>query len=127
PEQRVNLDYVVDYIARRSLLAVDGGWRWKFDRNMLASFKGSMREVALPYLSNVRCRLALLRAQYGLVTPDIGRAMFERMGRVTPVIELPQAGHHPMVDQPLVLITALRALLGDWDHSEPHRPATSPG
>ena len=33
----------------------------------------------------------------------------------------PLAGHHPMLDQPLVLLTALRTLLADWDHSEPHR------
>jgi pimeloyl-ACP methyl ester carboxylesterase len=28
-----------------------------------------------------------------------------------PVIPLPATGHHPMFDQPLALITALRALL----------------
>ena len=51
---------------------------------------------------------------------DIGDAMFERLGRVTPVFELPEAGHHPMLDQPLILLTAIRALLADWDHSDPH-------
>jgi hypothetical protein len=25
-----------------------------------------------------------------------------------------------MLDQPLLLLTALRTLLGDWDHSDPH-------
>ena len=47
--------------------------------------------------------------------------MFEATGRVAPVFVLPEAGHHPMLDQPLILLTALRALLADWDHSEPHR------
>jgi pimeloyl-ACP methyl ester carboxylesterase len=55
------------------------------------------------------------------VTPEIGAFMFERLGRVTPVIEIPEAGHHAMLDQPLLLLTALRSLLADWDHSEPHR------
>jgi pimeloyl-ACP methyl ester carboxylesterase len=55
------------------------------------------------------------------VTKDIGDAMFERLGRVAPVFELPEAGHHPMLDQPLILLTAIRALLADWEHSEPHR------
>ncbi len=77
--------------------------------------------MALPYLSAVRCRLALLRSEHGLVTKDIGDAMFERLGRVTPVIEIPEAGHHAMLDEPLILLTAIRALLADWDHSEPHR------
>jgi pimeloyl-ACP methyl ester carboxylesterase len=55
------------------------------------------------------------------VTPSIGEFMYDALGRVAPVIELPQAGHHAMLDQPLVLLTALRTLLADWDHSEPHR------
>jgi pimeloyl-ACP methyl ester carboxylesterase len=46
--------------------------------------------------------------------------MYEKLGRVTPVIEIPEAGHHAMLDQPLILLTALRTLLADWDHSEPH-------
>jgi len=75
-------------------------------------------------LAEVTCRVALLRCEYGLVTPDIGDYMYEQLGRVAPVIELPTAGHHPMLDVPLILITALRSLLADWDHSRPlHRPA----
>ncbi|MET0160673.1 MAG: alpha/beta hydrolase, partial [Acidimicrobiales bacterium] len=53
-----------------------------------------------------------------LVTEDIGASMCDKLGRVTPVIEIPEAGHHAMVDQPLILLTALRAFLADWDHSE---------
>ena len=88
---------------------------------MFDSFGGSMRGIAKPYLVQVRCRFALLRAEHGLITPDIREEMYEALGRVAPVVELPQSGHHPMLDQPLVLLTALRALLADWDHSEPHR------
>ncbi len=121
PRQQHYLDYVIDHVARRSVRRVDGGWQWKFDRGIFAQFGGGIRSVALPYLSQVRCRVALLRSEYGLVTADIGRSMFEALGRVTPVIVLPEAGHHAMLDQPLILLTALRAVLGDWDHSEPHR------
>ena len=74
-----------------------------------------MRGIALPYLARVRCRFALLRSEHGLVTPDIGASMYEVLGRVAPVIELPEAGHHAMLDQPLVLLTALRAILGEWN------------
>jgi pimeloyl-ACP methyl ester carboxylesterase len=121
PGQEHYLDYVIDYVARHSLKSVDGGWQWKFDRRIFEQFAGGMSSIAAPYLSGVYCRLALLRSEFGLVTPDIGRSMFERLGRVTPVIEIPEAGHHAMLDQPLILLTALRSLLGDWDHSEPHR------
>jgi len=121
PPQDHYLDYVIDHVARRSLRQVDGGWQWKFDRQVFAQFVGGLRSIALPYLPQVRCRLALLRSEHGLVTAGIGAQMYERLGRVAPVIEVPEAGHHAMLDQPLLLLTALRTLVADWDHSEPHR------
>jgi pimeloyl-ACP methyl ester carboxylesterase len=120
PAQDNYLDYVLNYVARHSLKAVDGGWQWKFDRRIFEQFGAGIRSIAEPYLNEVECRLALLRSECGLVTPDIGAFMYEKLGRVTPVIEIPEAGHHAMLDQPLILLTALRTLLADWDHSEPH-------
>ncbi len=127
PPQAHYLDYVIDHVAHRSIRPVADGWRWKFDREVFAQFGGGLRSIALPYLARVRCRFALLRSEYGLVTADIGRSMYEELGRVTPVIELPEAGHHAMLDQPLILLTALRTLLADWDHSEPHRRPAADG
>jgi pimeloyl-ACP methyl ester carboxylesterase len=111
----------MDHVAHHSVRATADGFQWKFDREVFSQFSGGMRNVALPYLSRVRCRFALLRSENGLVTKDIGRFMYDELGRVTPVIELPEAGHHAMLDQPLILLTALRTLLADWDHSEPRR------
>ena len=121
PAQDHYLDFVMDHVAHHSVRPTDGGYQWKFDREVFAQFSGGMRSVALPYLSRVRCRFALLRSEHGLVTRDIGRFMYDELGRVTPVIEIPEAGHHAMLDQPLILLTALRTLLADWDHSEPRR------
>jgi pimeloyl-ACP methyl ester carboxylesterase len=121
PAQDHYLDYVMDHIAHHSVRPTEGGFGWKFDREVFSQFSGGMRNVALPYLSRVHCRFALLRSENGLVTKDIGRFMYNELGRVTPVIEIPEAGHHAMLDQPLILLTALRTLLADWDHSEPRR------
>ena len=124
PAQAHYLDYVIDQVARRSLKPVEGGWQWKFDRRIFEQFGAGMRSIALPYLEDVTCRLALLASENGLVTPDIGASMYEQLGRVTPIIEIPEAGHHAMLDQPLILLTAIRTLLADWDHSEAHRRVT---
>ena len=121
PAQAHYLDFVIDHVARHSLRPVDGGWQWKFDRRVFEQFGGAIRSSAVPYLSQVRCRFALLRSENGLVTEDIGASMYEQLGRVAPVIEIPEAGHHAMLDEPLLLLTAIRTLLADWDHSEPHR------
>jgi pimeloyl-ACP methyl ester carboxylesterase len=111
----------MDHVARRSLRPVDDGFTWKFDRSIFAQFTGGVRAVALPYLTRITCRFALLRSEHGIVTREIGEAMYERLGRVAPVVEIPEAGHHAMLDQPLILLTAIRTLLADWDHSDPHR------
>ena len=125
PPQERYLDYVMHHVSRRSLTAVEGGWSWKFDHNLFNAFTTSIRAVALPYLPQVRCRFALLRSENGLVTEGLADSMYEMLGRRAPVVEIPEAGHHPMLDQPLVLTTAIRALLADWDHSSPRpRPAT---
>ena len=121
PPQEHYLEYVMDHVARRSLREVADGFRWKFDRRIFAQFTGGVRAVALPYLTQLTCRFALLRSERGIVTREIGEAMYERLGRVAPVVELPEAGHHAMLDQPLILLTAIRTLLADWDHSDPHR------
>jgi pimeloyl-ACP methyl ester carboxylesterase len=121
PPQDHYLDYVIDHVGRRSVRPVEGGFQWKFDRSIFEQFGAGVRSIALPYLRDVICRFALLRSEHGLVTADIGEYMFENLGRVTPVIEIPEAGHHAMLDEPLLLLTALRTLLADWEHSEPHR------
>ena len=117
PEQDILLPYIAEHIARNSLTRVPEGWTWKFDKRI---FMPRRREAA-EFLAQIRCRVALLRAEHGLVTPDVGEYMYDQLGRVAPVIELPTAGHHPMLDVPLILITAIRSLLADWEHSIPFR------
>ena len=43
-------------------------------------------------------------------------------GRIAPVVEVPLAHHHVMLDQPIPLVTGLRTLLADWEHSRPSAP-----
>jgi len=43
------------------------------------------------------------------------------MDKKSPIINIPEAHHHIMVDQPLALVSALRSLIIDWDHSKPSK------
>ncbi|MDA8274005.1 MAG: alpha/beta hydrolase [Actinomycetota bacterium] len=119
PPQAVYLDYIVAHVARRSVRRFEDGWRWKYDSRVFTQFAGGMRASALPLLADVRCRFALLAAEHGLVTPRIGSAICDTLGRSTPVVWLPDAGHHPMLDQPLALVSAVRAVLAGWGSSIP--------
>jgi hypothetical protein len=42
------------------------------------------------------------------------------LDRNAPLVTIPQAYHHLLLDQPLAFISAIRALLTDWEHSTPH-------
>jgi len=122
PDQPSSLPYVIDHISRESLVRVADpatgapGFTWKFDPVV---FRRVTPRAIHELFARVRCRVALFRAENGLVTPDIGEYMYELLGRSAPVIEIPEAYHHMMLDQPLLLVTGLRTLLADWDHSVP--------
>ena len=110
------LAYIAGHVAATSIRPAEGGWTWKFDPRIFA------RDHLTPeLLTRLDCRVALFRAEYGLVTPQQSEVMYDRLGRVAPLVEIPAAGHHIMLDQPIALVAALRTLLVDWDHSIPHR------
>jgi hypothetical protein len=52
--------------------------------------------------------------------------MSDLLGRNAPFVEIPQAHHHLLLDQPLAFIAAVRALLADWEHSVPARGVAEP-
>lgn len=119
PPQTCDNAYIVDYIARHSLKEVAGGWTWKFDPQIWKRFEIGDREQRLKEIS---CRLAIMRGERSLIfPPEIGDYMFELLGKNVPVIEIPEAQHHIMLDQPLAFVAAIRALLGEWNHSKPDR------
>jgi pimeloyl-ACP methyl ester carboxylesterase len=93
----------------------EGGWTWKFDPRIF----GREPFGAAMMLTRLDCRVALFRAEHGIMSAQMSQAMYDRLGRVAPVIEIPAAAHHIMLDQPVALIAALRTLLSDWDHSRP--------
>ncbi len=119
PEQPCENDYIVDFIARRSLKEVEGGWTWKFDPSIWTRF--SIGDTA-ERLRSTKCRIAIFRGEGSVLMPaEVGEYMFNLLGRAAPVVEIPQARHHVMLDQPLAFVAALRALLADWNHSMPTR------
>lgn len=116
PRQEHYDPFILRHVAEHSLGPVEGGFSWKFDPALFRAVSRSQTAQLLPKVSG---RVALIRSEFGLVTQQVGAIMYEALGRVAPVVEIPLAGHHMMLDQPLSLVTALRALLADWEHSVP--------
>ena len=117
PAQSCDNPYIADFIARRSLgLAASDtcqeGWSWRFDPDLRAKFGGlPIAELLRP----LAIRMALIFGDRSLL---LTHKRADLLRRVTPPdvpwIEIPDAGHHVMVDQPLALVAALRSLLEIW-------------
>jgi pimeloyl-ACP methyl ester carboxylesterase len=110
--------YVADFIARRSLKRApleDGsgeGWTWKFDPFLWGKLdRGSMQNLdpsrAPPMAQIFGDRSAIMRRR------EEGQ-MADFMPSGVPSISIPDSEHHIMVDQPLALVAAMRALLSVW-------------
>jgi pimeloyl-ACP methyl ester carboxylesterase len=119
PPQPCENAFIVEHLARTSLRQVDGGFVWKFDPRVFMKF--SLEKMS-DYLASTRCRIALLRGERSVVVPpETGEYMYELLNRSAPLVEIPEAHHHLILDQPLAFIAAVRALLADWEHSVPRR------
>jgi pimeloyl-ACP methyl ester carboxylesterase len=114
PEHPV-LPYVREHVAAWSVTAKDNDeWGWKFDQGMFTKLDHSPP----PASQLAGCRAAILRAQHGLMDADMADRLGSRLGRQVPVAEIPAAGHHVLLDEPLSLVAALRAIMAGWISSD---------
>lgn len=126
PPQPCENHYIMDYIARASLgkkPLPDGegeGWGWKFDPAIWQRF--SVGKPPEELLKSTRCRIALMKGDQSVIwEDDVRDYMYDLLGRQAAFIEIPEARHHIMLDQPLAFVAALRTLLQEWRHSAPSR------
>lgn len=101
--------YVLDHIARGSLKAVDGGWSWKFDNLRMGREGRSSLEAMSP-----RCPVAYFRCEHGIIGDDLFARVTGALGPDALLVDLPASGHHPMIDQPLAVVAAVRTVLAAW-------------
>ncbi|GAB3710267.1 alpha/beta hydrolase [Nocardiopsis oceani] len=103
---QASLPDVRDHVARSSIRRVPGGWTWKFDAGI---FHGKARmRTTMPSPGG---RLAYLRGELGMVSASV-HGLIEAAGGIC--LDLPGAGHAPMLDQPAALVAALRAVNAGW-------------
>jgi pimeloyl-ACP methyl ester carboxylesterase len=119
PEQPV-LPYVREHIAAWSVAdRGNGEWGWKFDQSLFTKMTPQEPPAAPP----AGCRVVILRAQHGMMSPEMADRLRGRLGQRAPVVEIPAAGHHVLLDEPLSLVTALRTVLAGWTVQEPRDSA----
>lgn len=111
PQPCENL-YIADFIARRSLKEVEGGWTWKFDPDLWHNFRMPDLGALLP---EIACPAALMWGERSnLMHAETLDYMLAQMPKDVLLLPLPDADHHVMIDQPLAFVAGLRGLLARW-------------
>jgi pimeloyl-ACP methyl ester carboxylesterase len=112
PAQQCENLFILDDIARASLEETAKGWRWRFDPEFHRKF---VFTDVWPSIAKARCPLALVHGdKSSVLTPDELDAQKAQAPAGTPFVEIPNAGHHIMADQPIALTVALRTLVETW-------------
>jgi pimeloyl-ACP methyl ester carboxylesterase len=111
PEQECRNDFIADHIARRALVERDGKWYWCFDPRRVTVGQHRSDDA----VDAVRCPLAYFYGgRSALVTPAVLANSLAIFPAGTPVVAIPDAAHHVLLDQPLALVSSLRTLLTCW-------------
>ncbi|MEM7467498.1 MAG: alpha/beta hydrolase [Pseudomonadota bacterium] len=113
PEQTCDNDFIVEFIARHSLRKVEDGWLWKFHPAAMGADRWN--EPFHEHLKNAQCRTAYLFGEKSaLVSPKQLEFIQGLMADNSPIVGIPEAAHHIMLDQPLAFISAVRAIIEAW-------------
>jgi pimeloyl-ACP methyl ester carboxylesterase len=122
PPQPCDNPWILDQIARDSLRSVEGGWTWKFDPRVFASRVGPWRaqDIAAE-LARAACRVAVVNGAHSRIVDADTRAYMADLlagspaaAAGVPFVQVPEAHHHLLLDQPLAVVTAIRAVLAAW-------------
>lgn len=116
PPQSVGEPFLMDYMAFHSLRPSDGEWTWKFDPEVFRQDKAGQEWRGIGQrLVEVAGRKAIVYGEQSLLfTPDSAKYVRELGGTNIPMVAIPHAAHHLMLDQPLAFTAALRTVLEIW-------------
>jgi pimeloyl-ACP methyl ester carboxylesterase len=118
PPQDVQTPFLLDYMAYHSMRQVEGGWTWKFNPKVFHRSENDQEKwrQAPQRIVNLPHRQAIVYGENSrLFDGDSAAYLRELGGSHIPMIAVPQAEHHLMLDQPLAFVTALRSVLALWD------------
>lgn len=123
PPQAVEQAELLDFMAYHSLKQVEGGWSWKFSPSVYPKKDGVENrwiEVGEKIVASPG-RVAIVYGRESMLfTPDSADYIRElcgadkSSGHSIPIIDIPNARHHLMLDQPIAFIAALKSILAIW-------------
>lgn len=120
PHQPITDAYIVHSVARQALAELPDGsgrWTWRADPFIRRDI---VQEDVAAIPGAVRCPVFLIWGGKSALSARPGAIdlLRSRLPAGTPQITIPEAGHHIMLDYPLELVAALRAILASWPPAE---------
>lgn len=116
PPQQVGEPFLMEYMAYHALRRDGDGWVWKFSPEVFRrdNSRAEWLEIG-PRLVGTPGRKVIIHGEQSLLfTGDSRDYLHELGGTDIPMIAVPEARHHLMLDQPLAFLAALRAVLAVW-------------
>ena len=106
PPQPCDNEFLLQYIARNSLMPVDGGWTWKFDEDLLTSLTDAERKP-----EEFQALTTTIGVIFGADSELFSRRTLEYMQELIPepfpIKEIANAQHHLFLDQPQAFVESL--------------------
>ena len=106
PPQPCENEFLLQYIARNSLMPVDGGWTWKFDEDLLTSLTDAERQP-----EEFQALTTAIGVIFGADSELFSRRTLEYMQELIPepfpIKEIANAQHHLFLDQPQAFVESL--------------------
>lgn len=120
PPQPVGEPFLMDYMAYHALRRDEAGWTWKFSPSVFKRDNSHRLWLEIgPRVVAAPGNKAIIHGEQSqLFTPDSRRYLHELGGGEIPVIAVPEARHHLMLDQPLAFAAALRAVMDQWSGTD---------
>jgi len=113
PPQPCDNRYVMEYIARHSVMPVEGGgWSWKYDEDLSGTMKGGERQPE--EYEQLKLPFGLI---YGADSELFSKSTLDYMRTLIPqdfpAVAVEDAQHHVFLDQPQAFIEVLKTMLTD--------------
>lgn len=115
PPQPCEHLYLADHVARHAIKTVqteDGArFTWAHDPDLWVNYQRPRQDVP-DYAADAQCPLAHIRAGQSWLVDDTRWAwMRDNVSADQPMVTIPSAGHHVMLDQPMALVAAIAGVL----------------
>ncbi|NOY17364.1 MAG: alpha/beta hydrolase [Gammaproteobacteria bacterium] len=114
PAQPCKNKVLLEYIAAESIRKTDDGWTWKYDPE---AFRNLQSVSIFDELKIIVCPTAIIYGQHSrILDRETAENMRNEIRNAMKIIEIADAYHHIMLDQPVVLIEELKRILKCWKY-----------